>query len=109
MKANLLKISGWVEDTLVLKEIVGPVHYKRLIAYTCTYCVRLPKLHCFFRANSGWCSVTCHLTVFYVMAYLFLKSISCCVGWLAEIVEYLFGGSPLPLTPERLQEWYAKI
>lgn len=29
--------------------------------------------------------------------------------WLVEIVEYLFGGSPLPLTPERLQEWYAKI
>lgn len=39
-------------------------------------------------------SVTCHLTVFYVMAYLFLKSILLC--WLAEIVEYLFGGSPSP-------------
>ena len=63
----------------------------------------------FFWANSGWCYVTCHLTVFYVVAYLYLKSMFCCVGWLTEIVQYLFGGSPLPQTPERLQEWYAKI
>ena len=30
MKANLLRTRiGWVENTLVFKEIVGPVHWKK--------------------------------------------------------------------------------
>ena len=62
----------------------------------------------FLRANSGWCSVTCHLTVFYVMAYLFLKSISCCIGWLTEIVKYLFSGSPPPPDPRKIARMVCK-